>query len=180
MKEVLNFKNVILFLLSSPSSQPWEGRRRGAAQGAPSRPGRGRAGGRRGKARRRQVRWGEGEGGPVQTEKRRNVETLGTTMEVSHRGRRPSLEPRRKPSIDGDSEVWSTNRMSPDEALDETITAVSLDSTDDARIGSNCSPELEPLSNFGEQFWELGIESEKMVLCSRTCSTRRSKTCIFI
>jgi hypothetical protein len=41
-------------------------------------------------------------------------------MEVAHQGRRPSLELRRKPSIDGDLEVRSTNRTHCDEALDET------------------------------------------------------------
>jgi hypothetical protein len=60
---------------------------------------------------------------------------------------------------------------------------VLLDSADNARIGSNCSPELssklDPLPNFGEQFRELGIESEKMVSCSGTFSMRRSRTCIY-
>jgi hypothetical protein len=37
------------------------------------------------------------------------------------------------------------NRMRPDEALGETNAAVPSDSADDARIGSNCSPELEPI-----------------------------------
>jgi hypothetical protein len=50
------------------------------------------------------ARGGEGEGGPTQTEKGINEEILGTTMEVSHRGRRPSTEPMRNPSINGDSE----------------------------------------------------------------------------
>jgi hypothetical protein len=66
-------------------------------------------------------------------------------MKVFHWGRRPSLEPRRKPSIDGDSEVRSINQMHCDEALDETNAAVPSDSADDVWIGSNCSPELEPL-----------------------------------
>jgi hypothetical protein len=46
-----------------------------------------------------------------------------------------------------------------DEALDETNAAVPSDSADDARIGSNCSAELEPLrtsaSNSGS--WELNL-----------------------
>jgi hypothetical protein len=108
---------------------------------------------------------GKGEGAPAQTGKGRNDETLGTTMVVSHRGRRPSLEPRRKPSIDGDSEVRSTNRTHCDKALAETNVAVPSDSADDAQIGSNyspeLSPELEPLPNFGDQFRELGIEYGK-------------------
>jgi hypothetical protein len=73
-----------------------------------------------------------------------NEETLSTTMEVSHRGRRSSPESRRNPSIAEDSRVQSTNRTCPDEALDETNAAVPSNSADDARIGSNCSPELEP------------------------------------
>jgi hypothetical protein len=51
-----------------------------------------------------------------------------------------------------------TNRTCPNKALDETNAAVPSDFADDARIGSNCSPDLEPLSNFGEQFRELGVE----------------------
>jgi hypothetical protein len=45
--------------------------------------------GMRGRGRRCQGRRGKGEGAPAQTGKGRNVETLGTTMKVSHRGRRP-------------------------------------------------------------------------------------------
>jgi hypothetical protein len=60
-------------------------------------------------------------------------------MKVSHRGRRPSPEPRGNPSIAGDSEIQSTNRTRCDEALDETNATVPSDSADDAQIGSNCS-----------------------------------------
>jgi hypothetical protein len=63
---------------------------------------------------------------------------------------------------------------------DETNAAVPADSVDDARIGSDWSPELEPLPNFSKQFRELGIESKKIVSCSETCSTRRSRACIYI
>jgi hypothetical protein len=73
-------------------------------------------------------------------ENEEHEETLGTTMKVSHRGRRPSLEPRRNPSIAEDLGVQSTNQTRPDEALDETNAAVPSDSADDARIGSNSSP----------------------------------------
>jgi hypothetical protein len=76
-------------------------------------------------------------------------------MEVSHQERRPSPEPRRKSSIDGDSEVRSTNRTHPDEALDETNVAVPSDSADDARIGSNCSSGWNHFPNFDEQFREV-------------------------
>jgi hypothetical protein len=76
--------------------------------------------------------------------KRRNEEILGATMEVSHRGRRPSPKLRGNPSIAGDSGIQSTNRTRCDEALDETNAAVPSDSADDARIGSNCSLELSP------------------------------------
>jgi hypothetical protein len=66
----------------------------------------------------------------------------------SHRGRRPSPEPRGNPSIAEDSEIQTTNRTRCDEALDETNAPVPSDSADDARIGNNClselSPELEP------------------------------------
>jgi hypothetical protein len=65
-------------------------------------------------------------------------------MEVSHRGRRPSPEPRGNLSIARDSGIQSMNRTRYDEALDETNAAVPSDSADDARIGSNCSPKLEP------------------------------------
>jgi hypothetical protein len=41
---------------------------------------------------------------------RENKETLGATIEVFHRGKTPSSEPRRNLSIDRDSEVRSTNR----------------------------------------------------------------------
>jgi hypothetical protein len=43
-----------------------------------------------------------------------------------------------------ESEVRSTNRKNQDEALDDTNTTVSSDFTNDARIESNCSLELEP------------------------------------
>jgi hypothetical protein len=103
-------------------------------------------------------------------------------MVVAHHRRRPSLEPKRKPLIDGDSEVRSMNRTCPDEALDETNTAVPSDSADDARIGSNCSPELspelEPLPNFDEQFRELGVEFRETVSCFGAGLTR-SRTCIY-
>jgi hypothetical protein len=46
-------------------------------------------------------------------------------------GRRSSPEPRRNPSVDGDSEVWSTNQMRSNEALDEPNAVVSLNSTSD-------------------------------------------------
>jgi hypothetical protein len=59
-----------------------------------------------------------------------------------HRRRRPSPEPRKNWLIDEDSAVRSTNQTHRDEALDETNTVVPSDFDDDARIGSNCSPEL--------------------------------------
>jgi hypothetical protein len=57
-------------------------------------------------------------------------------------GRRPSPEPRGNPSIVGDLGIQSKNRTRCNEALDETNAAVPSDSADDARIVSNCSPEL--------------------------------------
>jgi hypothetical protein len=62
----------------------------------------------------------------------------------SHRGKRPSPEPRGNSSIAGDSGIQSMNRTRCDEALDETNATVPSDSADDARIGSNCSPDLSP------------------------------------
>jgi hypothetical protein len=46
----------------------------------------------------------------------RRGEGAATTQPKRRKRRRPSPEPRRKPSIDGDSEVQSTNRMHCDEA----------------------------------------------------------------
>jgi hypothetical protein len=57
-----------------------------------------------GKRRVRDAATGEGEGRESEAlHGRENEETLGATMEVSHRGRKPSLEPRRNPSIARDS-----------------------------------------------------------------------------
>jgi hypothetical protein len=100
-----------------------------------------RGGETEGEGRRRRGRWGESEGGPARTGKRRNPRYNNGG---SHRGRRPSSEPRVNPSIAGDSGIQSTNRTRCDEAFDETNAAVPSDSTDDARIRSNCSPELSP------------------------------------
>jgi hypothetical protein len=103
---------------------------------------------REGKRRGRGTAAGDGEGRVREAlhgrKNEEHEETLGTTMEVSHQGRRPSPEPRRNPSIARDSGVRSTNRTRPDEVLDETNASVPSDSADDARIGSNCSPELSP------------------------------------
>jgi hypothetical protein len=82
-------------------------------------------------------------------ENEEHEKTLGTTMEVlngKEDSRRSREEIHRLTKIQG---VQSTNRTRPDEALDEMNAAVHSDSADDARIGSNCSPELsselEPL-----------------------------------
>jgi hypothetical protein len=69
-------------------------------------------------------------------------------------------EPSIKSSIEDKPSVGSTNRRHQNEALDETNVAVPTDSTDDARIESNCSRELEPPPNFGERFREFQIEYE--------------------
>jgi hypothetical protein len=159
------FRKFVIFFLtffSLTQELPWAG---------PSRGGDGRGG---------CTRWGTGDEVCTQTlEIEENIEEgwRSSSEETT------SPELRRKPSIDGDSEVRSTNQTCPDEALDETNAAVSSDSADNARIESNCSPELsselEPLPNFGEQFRKLGIESEEIVSCSRTGSTRRSRACIY-
>jgi hypothetical protein len=103
--------------------------------------------------------WGErrvegGHGYTAKTKKKKMANNRGCSP-----GRRPLPESRRKPSIDGDSEVRSMNRMRCDEALDETNVAISSDSVDDAHIGSNCSPELEPLRTSASNYesWELNM-----------------------
>jgi hypothetical protein len=64
-------------------------------------------------------------------------------------------------SIDRDSKVRSMNRTHQDEALDETNTAVPSDSVDNARIGSNCSPELELLQTSASNFERWGMNMGK-------------------
>jgi hypothetical protein len=63
--------------------------------------------------------------------------------EIAHRRRQSSPEPRRKLPIHGEPEVGSINRKHRDEALDETNAVVLSYFTNDARIESNCLPELE-------------------------------------
>jgi hypothetical protein len=65
-------------------------------------------------------------------------------MEFAHQRRRSLPEPRRNSLIDGELEVRSTNRKHRDEALDETNIVVLSDFTNNARIETNCSPELSP------------------------------------
>jgi hypothetical protein len=90
--------------------------------------------------------------------------TLGITILQDHRRRRPSSEPSTKSSIGDEPLVGSTNRRHRDEALDNTNAVIPSDSDNDARIKSNCSPEvspkLEPPPNFGERFRQFRIESE--------------------
>jgi hypothetical protein len=111
------------------------GRHRGAAGSASARTG-------LGPRRQGSVGGGRERGAAQGGEKKRRIRLK--SMEEAHRVRRPSLEPRENPSIAGDSGIQSTNRTRCDEALDETNAAVPSDSVDDARIGSNCSPELSP------------------------------------
>jgi hypothetical protein len=90
---------------------------------------------------------GEGEGREREAlHGRKNEEhekTIGTTMVEAHLRTRPSPEPSTKSSIGDESMVRSTNRRHQDETLDKMNAAVPSDSADDARIKSNCSPELE-------------------------------------
>jgi hypothetical protein len=58
-----------------------------------------------------------GEGG--MNRKNENEELPWVAMEKTHRRRRPSSEPSRNSSIDGEPEVRSTNKKHQDEALDE-------------------------------------------------------------
>jgi hypothetical protein len=80
---------------------PSPGRGAGLRPSSPAAGHRRRHGGERGAA------VGDGEGRVREAlhgrENEEHEETLGTTMEVSHRGRRPLPEPRRNPSIVGDS-----------------------------------------------------------------------------
>jgi hypothetical protein len=161
----------LLFLLL-----PWEGEGRGGGCTAgPSRAGRPgararQAGGRRRGADGPPSATGGGAPppgkvrGPARMGKWRNRETLGTTMVEAHRRRRPLPEPSTKSSIGDEPSIGSRNRRHQDEALDKANAAVPSDSTDDARIESNCSPELspelEPLPNFSKRFRELRIEFE--------------------
>jgi hypothetical protein len=103
---------------------------------------------REGKRRGEGTAAGEGEGRVREAlhgrEHEEHKETLGTTMEVLTGEEDPRWsrgQILRLPEIRG---VQSTNRTRPDEALDETNAAVPSDSADDARIGSNCSPDLSP------------------------------------
>jgi hypothetical protein len=94
----------------------------------------------------------------------------GQQWREADRGRRSSPKTRRKSSIDSELTVGSRNRKHQDESLDETNATVPKDFTNDARIESNCSPELsselEPprtsvsnsgncVSNLGKQFQDL-------------------------
>jgi hypothetical protein len=63
----------------------------------------------------------------------KNEEEKWRTIEVAHE-RRPSLEMRRNPSIDGESEVRSMNQKHQDEAINETKAAVLSNFANDARI----------------------------------------------
>jgi hypothetical protein len=58
--------------------------------------------------------------------------------------KKTSPEPRRKTLIGDEPSVGPMSRRHRDKALDEMNAAVPLDSTVDARIENNCSPELEP------------------------------------
>jgi hypothetical protein len=118
--------------------------------GAGATPAGGRAAAAGCRAPSRSAGWGPRRQGPVGRErgaaqggeKKRRVRLK--SMEEAHRGRRPSPEPRENPPIAGNSGIQSTNRTRCNEAHDETNAAVPSDSTDDARIESNCSPELTP------------------------------------
>jgi hypothetical protein len=93
-------------------------------------------------------------------------------MVEAHWRRRLSSKPSTKSSIGDEPSVGSTNRRHQEESLNETNEAVPSDSGDDARIESNCSPELEPPPNFGERFREFQIESEGVVSNFEKGSTR--------
>jgi hypothetical protein len=75
--------------------------------------------------------------------------------------KKTSSEPRRQTLIGDETSVESMNRKHQDEPLCETNTTVHSDSTDDARIEINCSPEfvigVGTVPNFGEQIQEFRI-----------------------
>jgi hypothetical protein len=114
----------------------------------------------------------EGEGAPPPGEEReargtrctngnqRNKKTLCATMVESSQEKTTSLELVTNSPIDDEPSVGSTNRKHRDEALDKTNAAVPSESSDDAQIKSNCSPELElsrtSASNFGSFRSKLG------------------------
>jgi hypothetical protein len=107
------------------------------------------------------ARGGEGSEGDVLHEwNRRNKKTLCATMVEGSQEKTTSLEPVTNSSIDDKPSVRSTNRKHRDEALDKTNAAVPSESSDDAQIKSNCSPELElsrtSASNFGSFRSKLG------------------------
>jgi hypothetical protein len=97
-------------------------------------------------------------------------------MVEAHRRRRPSPEPNTKSSIGDEPLVGSTNQRHQGKALDEANATVPSDSINDARIESNCSPdllpELEPPPNFGDRFREFQIEYEGRVSNFGKGSTR--------
>jgi hypothetical protein len=135
--------------LAGPAAATGKGRGRVGRHGG----GKGTAaGGGEGREREREALHGQ--------ENEEHEETLGTTTVEAHWRRRLSLEPSTKSSIRDEPSAGSMNRRHRDEALDETNATVPTDSTDDARIESNCSLELEPSPNFGKRFREFRIESE--------------------
>jgi hypothetical protein len=91
--------------------------------------------------------WGmrEGRGRLCANGKRKNKKLHGQQWWKGSPEKTTSPEPRTISPIHGDPEVGSTNWKHRDEALDETNAAVPSDSADDARIKSNCSPELKHL-----------------------------------
>jgi hypothetical protein len=66
----------------------------------------------------------------------------------THFTRRCSLETRRKPSVDVEPKIWSTNRRQPDKVHDETNAAVLSEFANEARIESNYSSVTPKIS-----FW---------------------------
>jgi hypothetical protein len=97
----------------------------------------------------------------------------------SHRGRRPSPEPRGNPSIAGDS---GSNQRT-----ERAATKPSTRRTQRYPRIWQTMHELGVIArrswnrpNFGEQYRELGTGFEETVSCSGTGSTRWSRTCIYI
>jgi hypothetical protein len=161
-------------VVGSRRLQEGQDQRRARARGGPSstaagrhRRGEGRAGvgemeGEGRGHRHRGMR--EGRGRLCANGKRKNKKLHGQQWWKGSPEKKTSPEPWTISPIHGDPEVGSTNWKHRDEALDETNAAVPSDSADDARIKSNCSPELETPQNFVERFRGFQIESEGGVL----------------
>jgi hypothetical protein len=160
--------------IPSPSSQPWEGEGRGGSCAGGRAESAGRVRRTRGARAAAGHRWGTKRGvapppGKVRggrpctdgkTEKRRNprYNNGGGLREKT------TLAGAEHKIVDFGRTVGRIDESkAPGRSSRRDERSSTLGSADDARIESNCSSELEPPPNFGEQFWEFRIESEGRV-----------------